>query len=53
MKPALCARCGKGLGRQVPDDAPGLTCYDCDKARGFLNRPSGPLLSVAKEAAQH
>lgn len=32
MKPAICHRCLKYLGGEVPDDAEEVTCYKCSEA---------------------
>lgn len=32
MKQAICSKCGKDQGHQVPDDAENLICSNCDSA---------------------
>lgn len=32
MKQAICHKCHKNLGGQVPDDAEEVTCYKCSEA---------------------
>lgn len=39
MKRAICSRCGKDLGRLVPDDATHVVCFACDQLPGKGRRP--------------